>query len=385
VIPNTLERFLRSALLFVSLVGLSLTVTSCSATKADPAAEDPPPVEVVRQPDAGTVVTPEHPDEFPLAVATAYSAAPDLNVTGVVGADVSRTIPVISLASGRVIEVLARLGDYVTKGQVLLTVQSSDISNAYSDYQQAVADERLARSQLERANTLYEKGAIAKKDVETATDTEAKAQVTVQTTLEHLRVLGADPAQRSAIVSVKAPASGVITEQQITNAAGVQGLASPNPFTISDLSSVWVMCDVYENDLPQVRVGEYADVRLNAYPDRVFKGRIGNISPVLDPSLRTAKVRLELRNPGIIRLGMFVTATFHGARTATYAAVPAAAVLHLHDRDWVYTPSGGREFKRVAVSAGRMLAGSMQEITSGLAPGQQVVADALSLHTTAEQ
>jgi len=165
----------------------------------------------------------------------------------------------------------------------------------------------------------------------------------------------------------------------------VQALTAPNPFTISDLSHVWIVCDVYENDLPFVRIGEYADIRLSAYPSHVFKGRISNIAPIMDPSLRTAKVRLEVQNPGLMRIGMFVTATFRGQREELRAAAPATAVLHLHDRDWVYVPAGQGKFRRVEVNGGAMLAGNMQEIISGIQPGQQVVSNALVLQNTVEQ
>ena len=136
----------------------------------------------------------------------------------------------ISLAAGRIIEIDARLGDNVTKGQLLLKVQSQDMAQAFSDYRQAVADETLAKAQLDRSKTLYDKGAIAQKDLEVAEDTEVKAKVTVETTTEHLKVLGADPDHPSSIIEIRAPVTGVITDQQVTNAAGTQGLASPNPF-----------------------------------------------------------------------------------------------------------------------------------------------------------
>jgi cobalt-zinc-cadmium efflux system membrane fusion protein len=186
-------------------------------------------------------------------------------------------------------------------------------------------------------------------------------------------------------VDILAPVSGVITDQQVTNAAGVAGLGSPNPFTISDLSYVWILCDVYENNLSSVRVGETAEIRLNAYPDKAFTGRIGNILPVLDPTLRTAKVRIEVRNPGLMRVGMFVTATFHGQKKEMHAAVPASAILHLHDRDWVYTPAGNKKFRRLEVTAGGMLPDKIQEVLSGLQPGQQVVTNALVLQNTVDQ
>jgi membrane fusion protein, heavy metal efflux system len=362
-----------------------LLLAGCNAQgKGDPKAEAPPPAQVEQVQNAGLLKV-DDPSKFPLATAGEHDAAPELKVTGVVGADVSRNIPVITLASGRVTEIHARLGDTVTAGQLLMKVQSADISGAYSDYQQALADETLARAQLDRSKVLFDKGAIAQKDLEVAQDAATKAQVTVKTTLDHLRVLGTDPDHPSAIVEVRAPVSGVITDQQVTAAAGVQGLASPNPFTISDLSSIWILCDVYENDLAQVRIGQYADVTLNAYPNQPLKGRIGNISPVLDPNTRTAKVRLEMSNPkGILRIGMFVTATFHGLQKQAHATVPAPAILHLHDRDWVYVPAEGGQFRRVEVVGGNMLPGNLQEV-SGIRPGQKVVSNALVLQSTVEQ
>jgi cobalt-zinc-cadmium efflux system membrane fusion protein len=371
--------------LAILAICLALVLAGCKAEgKGDPKAEAPPTADVERVQNEA-IFKVDDPAKFPLMTAVAYNAAPELNVTGVVSADISRTVPVISLATGRVIDIHARLGDTVTKGQLLLRVQSADIASAYSDYQQALADETLARAQMERSKLLFDKGAVAQKDLEVAQDTEVKAQVTVKTTLDHLHVLGADPDHPSAIVEVHAPVSGVITDQQVTNAAGVNGLSSPNPFTISDLSSIWILCDVYENDLSQVHLGQYADVKLNAYPDQVLRGRIGNISPILDSSIRTAKVRLEMPNPGMMRLGMFVTATFHGLDKELHAAVPAPAVLHLHDRDWVYVPADGGHFRRVEVTGGKMLPGSMQEIVRGIKPGQAVVSNALVLQSTAEQ
>jgi len=265
-------------------------------------------------------------------------------------------------------------------------VRSGDVSSAYQVYLKAENDERLARLQLERAQILYERGAIAKSALEQAEDTAQDAKVDLNAATEQLHVLGVDKDHPSGIVDITAPISGVITDQQVTNAAGVQGLPGPNPFTISDLSYVWIMCDVYENDLDAVHIGEFADIRLNAYPDKVLKGRIDNIFPILDPSLRTAKVRLEVANPGkIMRVGMFVTATFYGKKAETHAAVPASAVLHLHDQDWVYVPLGGGNFRRVTVVAGKMLPNNMQEIVSGIQPGAQVVLAALVFENTVEQ
>ena len=365
---------------------LALLLAGCGAKgQPNPAAEAPPAAEVEREQDANMVKV-DHPEQFPLATASAHVAAPELNVTGVVSADVSRNVPVISLASGRVVDIRARLGDTVAKGQLLMRVHSTDVSGAFSDYRKAQADETLTRAQLDRSKLLYERGAIAAKDMEVAEDTYDKAKVDVETAQEHLKVLGADIEHPATTVDIFAPISGVIVEQNVTAAAGVKTLDnSPNLFTIADLSRVWIVCDVYENDMANVRLGEYADIHLNAYPGRVFEARVSNIGPALDPNIRTAKVRLEVENPGLMRLGMFVTATFHGQQKEMRALVPASAVLHLHDRDWVYVPAGGNTFRRVEVTGGKTIAPNMQEIVTGIAPGDRLVSNALVLQNTAEQ
>ena len=382
---TNMERF-ASLMLVATLCLLLSLLVGCGETKADPKAEAPPPATVEPDLDASNFKV-DHPDQFPLVTAIEHKAAPALNVTGVVQPDIARAVPVISLAAGRVVEIKARLGDTVKKGQLLLRVQSNDVSGAYQVYRKAENDERLARIQLERAQILYDKGAIAKSALEQADDTEQDAKADLDAATEQLRLLGIDKNHPSGIVDIVAPISGVITDQQVTNASGVQGLGSPNPYTISDLSYVWIVCDVYENDLDAAHVGEYADIHLNAYPNKVFKGRIDNILPVLDPNIRTAKVRLEVPNPGMMRVGMFVTATFYGKQPETRAAVPATAILHLHDREWVYTPvpkSQGR-FKRLEVVTGNMLPGNLQEVVSGIKPGDQVVSNALVLQNTLEQ
>jgi len=376
-----IRRFARE-LTFVA--GLCVLLSGCGG-KTESGAGAPPPAKVEKEEDVGLLAV-EHPEQFPLVKAVEYFAAPTLSVTGTVSPDISRTVPVISLTSGRVVEIRARLGDTVQKGQVLLRVQSPDIAAAFSDYRKAVADEALAHKQFERAQLLYEKGAISLNDFQVAEDAETKAKVDMETTLEHLHVLGVDQDHPSGVVDIKAPVSGVITDQQVTNAAGVQGLSGSNPFTISDLSSVWILCDVYENDLSNVHVGETADITLNAYPDKKYAGRISNIGPILDPNIRAAKVRVQVANPGLLmRVGMFVSATFHGQKKVKYASVPATAILHLHDREWVYVPAGGNKFRRIEVRAGVTLPDKMQEVLSGIEPGQQVVGNALVMQSTVEQ
>lgn len=368
----------------LAYAAICANAAGCGGDKSDPKAEAPPPAKIENVTDRN-VFEVARPEQFPLATVEQHLAARLLKVTGTVAPDISRSVPVVSLAIGRVVGVEARLGDSVKKGQVLLRVQSADLSGAFSDYRKAVADEQLARTQAERAKQLYDNGAFALKDVQVADDAEEKAKVDVENTAEKVRVLGGSVDHPSPIVEIRAPISGVITDQQVTNAAGVAGLGSPNPFTISDLSSVWILCDVFENDLSNVRLGEKAEIRLNAYPEKVFTGVVGNIGAVLDPNLRSAKVRVEVKNGGLMRPGMFVSAVFRGKTEEARTSVPATAVLHLHDRDWVYLPAGAKTFRRVEVTSGEILAGGMQEVAGGLNAGQKVVANALEFQNMAEQ
>ncbi len=360
--------------------------TGCNSKSSDPKSEIPPAVSVQADADPNLVQV-KNPGSFPIATAASYEAPSSLNVTGTVNPDVSRTIPVISIASGRVLDIHARMGDYVKKGQLLMEVQSTDVSGAFSNYLKTVNDERLAQVQLDRAKLLHDKGAIPTSQLEIAQNAEDDAKSALTAAEEQLKVLGVDKDHPAAAVKVYAPSSGYIIAQNVTNAAaaGVTYAGSSSAFTIADLSHVWVICDVYENDLASVHLGEKAQIHLTAYPDKVFTGTISDIGAVLDPTLHTAKVRIEVENPNtILRVGMFATATFFGKTAQTHATVPAAAILHLHDRDWVYIPGGSGNFRRVPVEGGSMLPNNVQEIT-GINVGQQVVANALTLQNTVDQ
>jgi cobalt-zinc-cadmium efflux system membrane fusion protein len=148
-----------------------------------------------------------------------------------------------------------------------------------------------------------------------------------------------------------------------------------------------VICDVYENDLAGVHLGQHADIRLNAFPGKVFAGTISDIGAVLDPSIRTAKVRIQVQNPNNeLRIGMFATATLLGSAAKPVVIVPADAVLQLHDRSFVFEPTNtAGTFRRVQIRMGRTLDGNMLEVLSGLDEGQQVVSKALDLQNTADQ
>ena len=374
-------RFSVTALL---LAGFFLA--GCGAKpKVDEAAAAPPQTQVVETGDPNLIKV-DKPDRFPRVQATEHEELPQLHATGVISPDVDSSIPVISLAAGRALALYAKLGDDVKKGQLLLKVQSNDIANAFQTYQQAKADEKLAKTQLDRAKLLYDKGAISLNDLQVAEDTEAKAQVALVASEQLLRNLGGSPDQTSSVINVYSPANGTIVEQNIVQSASVHTPDNQtNLFTIANLSTVWALCDVYENDLSMVRLGDAADVQLNGYPDQIFHGKISNIGKVLDPNTRSAKVRIVLRNPGIMRSGMFLTATFIGKKGQLMAAVPTSSIMHLHDKDWVFIPAPNDSFRRLEITGGKILPDNTQVVQSGLSPGQQVVKDALSLEAESEQ
>jgi cobalt-zinc-cadmium efflux system membrane fusion protein len=353
--------------------------TGCSSERVSAAPNVAPATTVESVPDRN-LVTVANPERFLIARVEARRVSDQIQANGVIAADVGRTYPVTALSSGRVVEIRARLGDDVQKGQLLLTIVSPDMAQAISDLQKFRANEALTKTQLDRARLLNSHGVMAQKDLEVAEDTYNKATIDRQAAEEHIRILGGDPERLSSMIEIHAPVTGTIVEQNVSSAAGVKSLDnSPNLFTIADLSHVWVLCDVYENDLPRVRLGDRAEIELNAYPGRRLAGRVANISKLLDPNTRAAKVRVELANEsGILRPNMFATVHFVSQGSETRMVVPAAALLRLQDRDWVYVKLGDRQFRKTEVQAGPVNADKTQNVLRGLHPGEVVIADALT-------
>ena len=364
--------FLLPFLLVLALVSLP----GCShETKAAPTK-----AEVTLDPNVFDV---DHPELFPATRVSLRQMPTTLTANANITPDVNRTIHVTSLGGGRVVDLRVRLGDAVKKGQILLTISSPDLAAAFADYQKARADESVAKKALDREQLLFDRGAVAEKDLQVAQNAEEKAKVDVATSEQKVRVMGGDPARPSPLLELRAPVSGTIVEQNVAGFEGVKSLDNtPNLFTVADLSQVWVVCDVFENDLGDVHVGDTADIRLNAFPDRTFKGTIVDISRVLDPSTRSAKVRIILANPtGMMRPGMFAVATFRSRRLRPALVVPGTAVMRLHDKDWVFRKEGPSRFRRVEVHVVGGTADGMQEVREGLKAEDEVVLKALDFST----
>jgi len=366
------SRWLPLLLLLAALGG------GAACSKDTPAATSTQPITL--DPD---VFDTDQPQLFKTAKAETRALPTLVTANGVVSPDVNRTIHVTSLGGGRVIDLKVKLGDTVSKGQTLLVISSPDLASAMSDYQKAKADEVLSRKALDRAQMLFDRGAIAAKDLEAAQDAEDKAKVDVETAEHHIQVLGADPAHLSPLIDLKAPVSGTIVEQNIAGFEGIKSLDNtPNLFTIADLGQVWIVCDVFENDLGEVHLGDAAEIHLNAFSDRLFKGSVADISRVLDPNTRSAKVRIVLGNAdGALRPGMYAVATFRSRKLTNRIVVPATAIMRLHDKDWVFRKEGGNRFRKIAVQADGLAPDGMQEIRDGVTPGDVLVTNALEFST----
>jgi cobalt-zinc-cadmium efflux system membrane fusion protein len=372
---------LLSATLSLGLAAL----TGCKKT-SDSAAEAPQnlPVTTVN----ADQVKVDNPNRFPLVYASTKDVVSKLEVTGSVSPDISKELPVLSLANGRIVALHVELGDYVKKGQLVMDVQSPDVANAFSTYLQSVSNEHLAKVTLDRDKLLISKGAIPQSQVDAAVNGEEIAVAALNASEQQLKIYGVDKDHPSDTVHIYSPTSGVVVAQNVTNAAaaGITYAGNAGSLTIADLSHVWVVVDVYENDLAQVHIGQHVDIRISAFPNQVFDGTISDIGATLDPSIRTAKVRIVVNNPhSELRIGMFATGTILGSNAASKTTVPADAILHLHDAAFVYRPTGRPGiFERVQVKTGETLPGNVVVIDGGIAAGQQIVANALDLQNTAD-
>jgi cobalt-zinc-cadmium efflux system membrane fusion protein len=385
---NLPPQFSLRSLLVIQLLAAATALLLSGCGKKEDGSGAPPPAQVIQASDMSLITIDQNDvPKFPVVAAGEAEMSSELSATGAVFPDVAREVPVISLANGRVVDIKTRLDENVTKGQLLFQVQSPDITNAFNAYLKAVNDEQLANKADLRAQDLFKHGAISQAMVEQADTAERDAKADLTAAEDQLNIYGVDKDHPSSLVSVYAPITGVVISQNITNAAaaGVALSGSATAFTIADLTSVWILCDVFENDIPRIKLGQDARIKVNSYPDLPVSGRISDIGPVLDPQTRTAKVRIQVANPGFLKLGMFVTATFSSSKRETHAVVPAEAVLHLHDRDWVFEPAGWNHFHRTEVHTGQMISGNRQVILSGIEPGRKVVANALLLETAGTQ
>jgi cobalt-zinc-cadmium efflux system membrane fusion protein len=301
-----------------------------------------------------------------------------LRLTGAVAYNSFRTTPVITQVSGPVSRVVVVPGQKVKKGEPMLYVASPDYSQLRTNYLKAKEGYALTQKAYARARDLYEHKAIAEQNLEQAQSAEIQSSGDLASAQAALKVMGiTDPDELvkgppSFEVPVKAPISGQVVEQNVSAGQLIQP-GTTQCFMISDTGSVWVLVNVYQKDLPHVRVGDTVAIQTDAYPE-VFHGRISYVAPALDPNTRTLQARIETSNPGEkLKKDMYVVATVNAGTIPNAIALPDAAVLRdSENQPFVYAAAASNQFGRRAVTLGESLNGQTQ-ITSGLKAGDQVI------------
>lgn len=305
-----------------------------------------------------------------------------LHLTGTVAYNAFKTTPVFSAVGGPVQEILAEPGQYVHRGQTLLTVNSPDYSAARSAYLKATSAFLLAEKNFQRSKDLFDHKAIAERDLQQAESDRAQAQADLQSSEDALRALGiADPeslvkspAKTTGQIPVIAPVAGVIVERLVGPGQLLQA-GTTQCFTISDMSSVWVLVNVYQNDLAYVRVGDPVDITTDAYPDH-FHGKISYIADALDPTTRTLQARIVTENPGNkLKKDMYVTANVQAGALKDALTVPDAAILRDSENEpFAYVQTAPNQFARRSVKVGESQNGRVL-VLEGLKEGEHVVGD----------
>jgi cobalt-zinc-cadmium efflux system membrane fusion protein len=371
----------RCCLMAATLGGMSFGLSGCGhKPKAETSSAKP---QIIEQSSDGSVVTldPAVAKHFQLAQTRAIDMPDKFSAPGVIAPDVSRTVSVFSLANGFAVKVPAQLGEQVKKGQVLAVVDSPDLAKAISVYQTAKAQLDLSGKELRREQGLYRHGAAPRKMLEQAQFAEQHAQIDEQSAVREIQILGGSLQSPSPYVTVRSPINGTIIKQKISRGEAVE---NSYLFRVADLSRVWALCSLYENDLSRVQVGDSAQVEVSAYPDLKLQGEVSNISHILDPATRTSQVRVVLDNPqGLLNPGMFVTAGFTSIHKSSQVLVPVTALFQLHDQFWVFEPVKAGVFRRVPVTVGAVVSPGWQVVSSGLKAGQSVVANSLGFSAAA--
>ncbi len=303
-----------------------------------------------------------------------------LTATGKVQLNEDQSARILAPLAGQALELNARVGDRVAKDQVLFSIKSREVAALVTDCLQGQRDEDLAQKTYNMTKDLFEHQAASKISLQQAEADLTKAKAQVARAEESLRVLGLDPQQVlatsgvRALVPVRSPISGVVMDRTLTQGQFVQGDSTPL-LTVADLSTVWVLVDVFEQDIHLIHPGQRVEVTAAAYPDRRFTARVDRISDRVDPDTRTLKVRLLVSNPGLLlKPEMFISASVVVSETTPGVTVPSTALFTEGDRSYAFVAVGERRFARREVRAAAAGEGRMR-VTSGLVSGDRVVSD----------
>jgi cobalt-zinc-cadmium efflux system membrane fusion protein len=360
------------------VIALAMMATACRQSRA--ASEAAP----LQAPPGEVWLTPAQVRDAKIQVETVSEQAIDDTIltSGTVTLDDQRTGHVLSPVTGRVIKIVAKLGEHVKRGDPLAIIESPDIGSAVSDVHKAEADLIAAQHDLRRKKDLYEQRAASAADIETSEDNFRKAKAEIERARQKQFLLGAGNVDTvTQTYTLTSPIEGEVLLRNVNPGAEVQGQYSGGTtqelFTIGEVDKVWVIGDVYEVDLARVLVGARAAVTVLAYPDKVFEGKVDWLSGSLDPNTRTAKVRTTFDNPDkLLRPSMYAT-----VRIATdqkkALAIPRSALLRMGEYKVVFVQVGEADghvnFERLPVDVDERESNPWLEVKHGLDPGQRVV------------
>ena len=360
------------------LPAIALALAACDGTRSkvsakDSSYQDPNKPQLFRIP-------PEQASHVQVVTITPTTLSRTLRLTGAVAYNGFRTTPVITPVSGPISRVVASPGQNVRKGEPLLYVASPDYSQMRASYLKAKDAYLLAQKNYARSQDLYTHHAIAERDLQTAESAQVQAQADLVAAQAQLKVLGVsnpdalEKSPGSPEIPLPAPLGGEIVERLVSSGQLLQA-GSTQCFTISDMSTVWVLVNVYQKDLPYVRVGDSVEIQTDTYPD-VFHGRISYVAASLDPSTRTLQARIETTNPGQkLKKDMYVTAMVQAGKIQDALAVPDSAILRDSENEpFVYAEVAPNQYGKRPVSVGESQGGQTQ-ITSGVKPGDHVIGD----------
>jgi RND family efflux transporter MFP subunit len=312
------------------------------------------------------------------------AATGTITVPATVMSNAYRDTRVNALVGGIVRQVSAELGMAVERGQPLAVIFSAELADAQMKYLSMRAMLQAEQQKLQRTQKLVDLGAASRQELEEVTATHAARETELAAARQRLLLLGLSPASAAKLesasqvvsdVAVPSPADGTVISRA-ANPGQVVG-AGHELFVVTDLSSVWVIGDLYEKDFPAVRVGTGATVAIPSAPNAPLRGRVAYIDPRVEPSTRTAKVRVEVPNrTGDLRLGMFVTVGFEAGAAQRRTVVPRAAVQAVGPRTVVYVPVEGEDgtFVERQVKLGEG-GGDLIQVLDGLKPGEKVVTE----------
>lgn len=347
-----------SSVIFICVTGLAVGAADRDSVQLDPGMMNNVHIETVKSETMRRVLT----------------------ATGKVQFNDDHVVRILAPMAGQVTNFSLRVGDRVEKDQVVFSLKSREVAALVTDYLDSQRDQDLAEKTWNMTKDLFDHQAASRISLQQAENDLAKAKAHVARAAESLQVLGIDPKDvdagrgLQALIPVHSPASGIIIDRAVTAGQFVQGDGTAL-LTIADPSTVWVLADVFENDLHLIHAGQHAQVTAVAYPSRRFSATVERIGDKVDPDSRTMKVRLLVSNADLLlKPEMFITAGFELSGTAAGLTIPAQAVIVEGSRSYAFVQTGDRTFTRRSVTATPDGSGRLR-VTDGVKAGDRVVTD----------